>query len=78
MAIDEDSQFQQFLARYKCIKDKEVHFNLRNACYSAERDMTETHLVGGLTPEEKLADGPMSPERSLPAKFFTTGYPFDI
>ena len=31
MTIDEDSRFQQFLARYKRIKDKEVHFNLLNA-----------------------------------------------
>ena len=31
IAIDEDSRFQQFLVRYKRIKDKEVHFNLRNA-----------------------------------------------
>lgn len=31
LTTDEDSQFQQFLARYKNIKDKEAHFSLRNA-----------------------------------------------
>ncbi|KAG5591483.1 hypothetical protein H5410_041997 [Solanum commersonii] len=31
MTIDENYQFQQFLARYKKIKDKEAHFELRNA-----------------------------------------------
>ncbi|KAL4561438.1 hypothetical protein LXL04_033604 [Taraxacum kok-saghyz] len=30
MAMDEDTQFQQLIARYKHIKDKEAHFSLRN------------------------------------------------
>ncbi|KAG5575317.1 hypothetical protein H5410_055451 [Solanum commersonii] len=39
MAIDENYQFQQFLARYKKIKDKEAHFKLRNALIEHSSDL---------------------------------------
>ncbi|CAH8278461.1 unnamed protein product [Arabidopsis lyrata] len=31
LAEDESTRFQEFLARYQQIKDKEAHFSLRNA-----------------------------------------------
>ena len=31
MVVDENLRFKQFLARHKKIKDKNVHFELRNA-----------------------------------------------
>ena len=31
MIVDKTKQFQQFLTRHKQIKDKEVHYVLRNA-----------------------------------------------
>ena len=31
MAVDDNTRFQEFLARYRQIKDKEAHFALRNA-----------------------------------------------
>ena len=31
MAVDDNTRFQEFLARYRQIEDKEAHFALRNA-----------------------------------------------
>ena len=37
IAVDDNTHFQEFLTRYRQIKDKEAHFALRNALIDHER-----------------------------------------